>query len=87
MRKEYVYFIEDEDHIKIGRSYDPRKRLFQIRLEKTKDIKIVKTIETNSIEDSIRIEKYFHEVFDEYRVQGEWFEKNIALTKFLRGEK
>lgn len=82
-RKEYVYFIEDGARVKIGRSYNPEKRLFQIRMEKTKDMKILGSIPHITFEQSVAKENEFHKKFKSIQAKGEWFEKTPELLAFI----
>ena len=85
MRKEFVYFIQDGDQVKIGRSYSPTKRLFQLRLEKTKSMKIIKTIEFETFEKSCLKEQSLHAKFKHLNTSGEWFKLDSELKKEIEG--
>lgn len=82
-RKEFVYFIEDGDEIKIGRSYAPRKRLFQLRMEKTQNMKILATIQLDTLEDAVAKEKELHKRFGWDLLSREWFVKSPSLLAFI----
>lgn len=83
MRKEYVYLIQDGDLVKIGRSYNPQKRLSQLRFEKAKDMKIIVKMELDSLEDSSFLEKDLHREFSHLRVRGEWFILNDEVKQYI----
>jgi hypothetical protein len=86
-RKEYVYFIKkdlkDRPLIKIGRSYDPKKRCFQIRMDESKHIKLLAEIEVINTKNSSSLEAYLHKYFKESRVEGEWFIENENILSFI----
>lgn len=71
-RSDYVYFIKNKhaDLIKIGRSYNPQKRFFQIAKEV---MSIEATIELNCSTNSASLEKHLHKYFAKSRIEGEWF--------------
>lgn len=84
----FVYFIEAEDCIKIGYSRDPIGRLVQIR--KGRGVKLPDGLDPSRAriltveQGSQSHEKRLHDRFAEYRVAGEWFEKNDRLTHYIK---
>lgn len=79
--KEYIYLIEDLNNFKIGRASNLEERLINIRTSNINAI-IKYYIETTKEFSNIK-EKELHKIFDEYRVQGEWFVKNIDITNYF----
>lgn len=73
----YIYLIHDRvtGLYKIGRSDNPERRLSELRKELTKlpiqfDFCIAGVWPTTEP----RIERFVHDVFDDQRVRGEWFD-------------
>ena len=66
----YVYLVRSGTYYKIGRSNDPGRRTYEVRLQLPEKLKVVHTIETD---DAVGIERYWHERFKNRRCNGEWF--------------
>ena len=67
---EYVYFIFDTIHYKIGRSNSPVDRLVELQVGNSRKLTLYKVISTNC---SIELENYFHKILKEFNIRGEWF--------------
>lgn len=72
-RNGFVYFAKDLNNslIKIGKSVVVKQRLYQLKTEFETEIELIATI---ADEDSLHLERKFHEKFDGKRVHGEWFD-------------
>jgi hypothetical protein len=72
-RSGYVYLLEAEDGscFKIGRSKVVSRRLTQIRPNLPFKVRIVATI---WMRDCWELEKYLHETYAHFRMNGEWFQ-------------
>lgn len=74
----YIYLIRDEftGLYKIGRSKDPERRLKDLRQELTK-LPIQFNFHLLGVwltSEPVGIEGFIHDVFDDQRVRGEWFD-------------
>lgn len=68
----YIYFLKaDNGLVKIGRAKDLRQRLDHFTAKLPYKLKLVHSIKTD---DSVGLEKVFHEKFHDKRKRGEWFE-------------
>ena len=89
-RPGYVYLlraIEPHNHYKIGRSSQPKKRIETLSVKLPYPIKPICLIKTD---DMIELESNLHNMFDNKRVGGEWFQlddTDIEYIKSLVGEK
>jgi len=68
-----LYFIKNEDAIKIGYSDDVDKRLSELQIANSNNLKILYIIE--NIDPSF--EKHVHGVCERYKIKGEWFKKEV----------
>ena len=88
-RKEYVYFFRrltnDGALIKIGHSFSPKKRAFQLRLQFNSKIEILATIQVVGFKNALSLEKYFHNQFKDSRHSGEWFYETESLISTIQG--
>lgn len=79
----YVYLLEDVKRgmVKIGRSQNPTQRLDTIRT--SAGILGGREYVTHRVQDSSSLEISMHNVFSEYRFNGEWFEVDFekAVTE------
>lgn len=67
-RKRDLYIMECNGNYKIGRSYNPEKRLIEIQCSNPYTVKIVKIYKQLGI-----LENILHKKLKEYRLNGEWF--------------
>lgn len=67
----YVYFVKCNNKIKIGRSKNADKR---IRIYGVVSPFKAETVHVIKTDDSIGLEKYFHDMFSGNRSEGEWFD-------------
>lgn len=80
--KQYdLYFIESSRGlIKIGISKDPSKRLQELNSQTPYDLKLLAIIPKGG-----RVkEKELHEIFHQYRIFGEWFDKSPEIMKYIK---
>ncbi len=75
----YVYFIADDDAIKIGYSLCPEGRLADIQANTSRPLRLLAKV-CGSMDDERRL----HDHFAEYRIKGEWFRLNDRLKDMLR---
>lgn len=68
--KGYVYLLRSGVHYKIGRSNDPGRRAYEVRLVMPEPVTEVHRIETD---DPAGVEAYWHRRFADRRAEGEWF--------------
>lgn len=73
-----IYFIRSGDHIKIGYSAAPSKRLSKISSDNPLSCELL-----GVIEGSERKEAEIHLLFSSYRVRGEWFQACDAISKYV----
>ncbi len=73
---EYVYFIGNEDSIKIGLSKRPKDRVKEVQVGNPKPIKLLASIQCV---DSFATEKWLHELFAQSHISGEWFNHTPRL--------
>lgn len=74
-----VYFIRcnSTNRIKIGRTRNsPEKRLAALSCGSSSALELLGVIYSNA-------EGYYHEIFAEHRVKGEWFDAHPHLMKFI----
>ena len=92
----YVYFITDNHgHIKIGKTDDTYKRLKELQTGNPYKLSILLTIMMTSVNDAFSLEQELHQLFKDYRLEGEWFEAEpvfkvidtdiVKLNKFQFG--
>ena len=77
----FIYAIQFNDFIKIGKSKNPFKRLKQIDITKLPyEPKLLYLKETDNVS---QLEEFIFNVFRDYRLRGEWFSVEIlnAIVK------
>ena len=77
VRVGYVYFIKSVDKVKIGFTADLSKRLKQFKTGSSNPINVLAVVP--GTQDT---EAYFHSMFADYRVNGEWFRYEGDLKRF-----
>lgn len=76
----YVYFITDNNgHIKIGKADNTVKRLNELQTGNPYKLSIILTVMMPSINDAFSLEQELHQLFKDYRLEGEWFEAEPVL--------
>jgi hypothetical protein len=76
----YVYFIRQQDKIKIGYSKNVDARLRQLQTSSPVKLELVGYIEGDQ-----ETEKQLHELFDDYRLSGEWFSYSEEIQDHISG--
>ena len=76
-----VYFIDNGDFVKIGRSTNTAKRLATLQCASPYDLKIILVV-TGGYDK----EQELHERFAHLRHRGEWFKKGPELLQFIEEE-
>ena len=77
----WVYLLKSGHHCKIGRSDTLERRIKQISISLPEATVLLHAIQTD---DSVGIEKYWHQRFEARRANGEWFaltQKDITAFK------
>lgn len=77
--REFVYFIEElgRDLVKIGYSKNPWVRLSSLRSGHPSELRMKWLFEGTRA-----TERYFHWLFQNHRVRGEWFELGAVIAGF-----
>ena len=65
-----MYLLKSGRYYKIGKSNDPSRRGYELRLQLPEPVKELHRIETD---DPSGIEAYWHRRFADRRKNGEWF--------------
>ena len=76
----YVYFLRVGERVKIGFSIDPFTRATELRTAISEPIICLAAIRATQ-----KCERRVHELFSEYRLEGEWFVYGRKLARFLEG--
>lgn len=78
-----VYLIvNDKEYVcKIGYSENPKMRLISLQTGCPYPLRLVRTIEGD-----IKKEKEIHQMFEDYRMEGEWFQYNRNIKEFFKIE-
>lgn len=66
----YVYFISDGDYVKIGVATHVNERLRQLQTGNPRKLTLIKVLKS---EKPYELENNLHDIFEKYRVNGEWF--------------
>jgi predicted GIY-YIG superfamily endonuclease len=78
----FVYFIQaDNGLVKIGRTKDIQQRLDHFTAKLPYKLELVHSIKSN---DSVELEKVFHEKYHDKRKRGEWFDLNTSDLKEVK---
>lgn len=83
MRPGYVYFIQAEQGgpIKIGRAWDPEKRIREVQCGNPYRLVLRHAEKTDDPSD---LENRLHRWFAEYRMEGEWFQAHPVIADLGR---
>jgi len=77
-----VYLIGSETgHLKIGIGNNPYKRKKQLQTGHPEKLEVFYSIQVESREEALRIEKESHRALSRYRLEGEWFDIDVSLGK------
>jgi len=80
----FVYLMKSGKHYKIGRSKSVARREFELKTLLPEKLELVHKIKTD---DSVGIEKYWHDRFKDKRKGGEWFKLSVSDVKAFRRRK
>ena len=80
----FIYFVEKDGYVKIGRSKDPTKRIEAFTSNHPTDNKKVKLLHIIESYDIVRHEKEFHNIFASKRISGEWFELSDEDIRIIK---
>jgi hypothetical protein len=69
----YIIHSFDQDAVKIGRSEDPRRRLAALQCANPSHLTLITVLEGDR-------EGELHNMFQEYRVNGEWFRDDLLFS-------
>lgn len=78
-RRKRVYFIQMENKIKIGSSFDTNRRLFELQITSASKLTLL-----GEIDGSVKVEKALHSRFAHLREEGEWFRAENELKEFVK---
>jgi transcriptional regulator with XRE-family HTH domain len=80
-----VYFIGANDikMVKIGKSKNVEQRIKDLQLASPVALSLLLLIPYESEEDAYKAEREFHNIFNEYRASGEWFNFKGDLKNFI----
>lgn len=81
-----IYFMMCGDYIKIGKSYDARKRVREIQkrgmARLPEDINLGKLKLLTAVPGVYEDENRLHKMFDHLHVIGEWFRADLELVEY-----
>jgi hypothetical protein len=66
----FVYFVEGNKLIKIGKTWNLKKRMCSLNSASPIELKLIGYCETKYPDN---LEQYLHKLFEDYRIRGEWF--------------
>ena len=75
----FVYAISNGKHIKIGKSDDPKGRLYNMQTANSSKLELICTLQCKNQKHGFDIEYKFHKKFKDYKISGEWF--NLTLNQ------
>ncbi len=75
----YVYYIQEIEtgNIKIGVSKDPERRLKQLQIGNSSNLKLIKTEQYKNRYEAFNREYYLHCANDDSNIHGEWFDSKV----------
>jgi hypothetical protein len=77
----YVYFVLDEksNAVKIGKANVIDTRLTDLQIGNPNPLQVIHHIKCDSEEDSFMKERYFHNMFEDLHIRGEWFQYDQSM--------
>lgn len=84
LKRGHVYLLKHQKAYKIGRSEDVTRRYREIGIQMPHETEEIHKIETD---DTVGIEKYWHNRFDNKRLKGEWFNLTAADVRAFKKRK
>ena len=83
----FVYIVTDNNGLhKIGKSQDPKLRLSNLQVANTSGLSLMYTIECESSDAALKLEKELHDKFIDAHVRGEWFKLEDSHFEQLQNE-
>lgn len=79
MGKTNIYFIQRDDEIKIGRSIDIERRIEELQVANSVNLRLLYKIE--NVDESF--EEHVQSICSMFHIRGEWFKKD-ALDHLLK---
>ena len=78
-----IYFVQSGDNgtIKIGVTKDIDARIKNLQTGNHRKLKLLACVEAG--EDACFIESYLHNIFKDYRLEGEWFKSSPWMLSFI----
>lgn len=76
----FIYIISDGDHVKIGISKTPERRLKQLQTGHPKKLVLYKVREVDAV-SAKKLEAIIHRTCGNYRLKGEWFNMTRELAE------
>ena len=74
----YIYFITDNEYVKIGCSYDPVKRMKALQTSNPRKLILLKTTMVACYLHLAKAsESKLHAFYKKYKVRGEWFTMDV----------
>lgn len=84
----YVYFIQQgHGAIKIGMSDEPESRLAELQTGAPRKLRILLKIPFSSRREAFEFERTMHELFSEFRLSGEWFDRRLLRHAKYKGKR
>ncbi len=74
----YVYFIGNDDVVKIGYASNPEKRFNENKAFIYEDMDII-----HKVPGDYKLETLFHKLFKQYHIRREWFKNEGLLYEFI----
>lgn len=88
--KHYVYFFStkpnkpnEQRYLKIGRSKNWHARYWELNTVTPFGLYVRNVLPFRRVYDAVDCEHYFHRLYKQWRVNGEWFRLNDQLKKEL----
>ncbi len=79
--KEYVYFIQSPQAIKIGWSTNPIQRCHDLQAANAEQLHLLDYFE---VSDGLEEEQWLHRKFKHLRIRGEWFKATPEILDYVR---
>lgn len=70
----FVYFVSDGKYVKIGVTNNIKKRISALQTANARKLETFALIPTKNSEAAHKLEKELHSVYEQFLVNGEWFD-------------
>ncbi len=80
----FVYLLKSGKHYKIGHTFDVGRRKYELAIQLPEPVQLQHEIRTD---DPVGIERYWHQRFEDCRLNGEWFQLSQADVAAFRRRK